>query len=138
MVRDQPSLHAQRAGQCVDVPRLLSKQLQEPKPDRVQEDMGVLQKLSFHRLLYHIASSAGNYFAPYKTFGARHLPLPPPFAVAFYGPLNSLRNPTKNTPSRIAFFDYGDTTVLSEESGKFIKLKLKGRKLNGLFFVAQQ
>jgi hypothetical protein len=28
--------------------------------------------------------------------------------------------------------------VLSKENGKFIKLKLKGKKLNGLFYAAQQ
>jgi hypothetical protein len=53
-------------------------------------------------------------------------------------PPNSPLNPTKNTPSHIVILDQGDATVLSEENGKFVKLKIKGQKLNGLFFIAQQ
>ncbi len=62
----------------------------------------------------------------------------PKAAIAFYGPTKSPLNPTKNTSSHIAGLDEGEATVLSEEDGKFIKVKLKGRKLNGLFYVAQQ
>jgi hypothetical protein len=47
-------------------------------------------------------------------------------------------NPTKNTPSRIAVLDRGEAIVIGEEDGKWIKLKLKGRKLKGLLFMAQQ
>ena len=53
-------------------------------------------------------------------------------------PPNSPLNPTKNTPSQIAVLDHGEAIVLSEEGGKWIKLKLKGRKLNGLFYAVQQ
>ena len=53
-------------------------------------------------------------------------------------PANSALNPTKNTPSQIQVLDRGEAIVLGEEDGKWIKLKLKGKKLNGLFFVAQQ
>jgi len=34
--------------------------------------------------------------------------------------------------------DQGEAIVLGEDDGKWIKLKLKGKKLNGLFFMAQQ
>jgi hypothetical protein len=53
-------------------------------------------------------------------------------------PSKSPLNPTQNTPSQIAVLDQGDATVLSEENGKFIKPKIEGGKLNGLFFVAQR
>ena len=53
-------------------------------------------------------------------------------------PPKSALNPTKNTPSRIQVLDQGEAIVLSEEGGKWIKLKLTGRKRKGLFFVAQQ
>jgi hypothetical protein len=53
-------------------------------------------------------------------------------------PPKSPLNPTKNTPSQIAVLDQGEATVFSEEDGKFIKLRLKGRKLNGPFYAAQQ
>ena len=53
-------------------------------------------------------------------------------------PANSPLNPTKNTPSQIAVLDEGEATVLSEENGKFMKLKLKGTKLNGLWVAMQQ
>jgi hypothetical protein len=34
--------------------------------------------------------------------------------------------------------DRGEAIVIGEEDGKWIKLKLKGRKLKGLLFMAQQ
>jgi hypothetical protein len=55
----------------------------------------------------------------------------PKAAIAFYGPPNSPLNPTKNTPSYITVLDQGEATVLSEESGKFIKLKLKAESSTG-------
>jgi len=53
-------------------------------------------------------------------------------------PINSPLNPTKNTPSHIQLLDHGEAIVLSEDEGKWLKLKLKGEKLKGLFFMAQQ
>jgi hypothetical protein len=53
-------------------------------------------------------------------------------------PPNSALNPTKNTPSRIQVLDQGEAIVVSEENGKFMKFKLRGKKLNGLWVAAQQ
>jgi hypothetical protein len=53
-------------------------------------------------------------------------------------PANSALNPTKNTPSRIQVLDQGEAIVLGEENGKFMKVKLKGKKLNGLWAAMQQ
>ena len=53
-------------------------------------------------------------------------------------PANSSLNPTKNTPSHIQVLDQGEAIVLGEDIGRFIKLKLKGKKLNGPWVAMQQ
>ena len=53
-------------------------------------------------------------------------------------PPKSALNPTKNTPSRIQVLDQGEAIVLSEEGGKFMKFKLKGKKLKRLWVASQQ
>ena len=53
-------------------------------------------------------------------------------------PPKSALNPTKNTPSHLQVLDQGEATVLSEEGGGFMKLKLKGTKLKGLWVATQQ
>jgi hypothetical protein len=54
------------------------------------------------------------------------------------GPPNSPLDPTKNTPSQIAVLDQDEAIVLSEEEGRFIKIKLRGKKLNGFWIAMQQ
>jgi hypothetical protein len=53
-------------------------------------------------------------------------------------PPKSALNPTKNTPSLIQVLDQGEAIVLSEENRKFMKLKLTGKKLKGLWVALQQ
>jgi len=98
-------------------------------------------------LYYFVLKRAKNYFSIALNSSALH-------AVATAGlpfahgellwtsegeaPANSTLNPTKNTPSQIRVLDQGDAIVVGEEEGEWIKLKLKGRSLNGLFFCARQ
>jgi hypothetical protein len=100
----------------------------------------------------HTASGSGNYFAPYNTFGARHLLLPPPFfAVAFALAFRHLKAATP-LPRAAEFAAEshpkytlthpgsrsGEAIMLSEENGGIYQAQIKVRKLNGLFFMAQQ
>jgi hypothetical protein len=100
------------------------------------------------RTLYYFVLKRGhNYFALALNSGALHAVATAglPFARAALlwtaegaVPPNSALNSTKNTPSRIQVLDQGEATVLSEENGKFMKLKLNGKKLNGLWVAMQQ